>query len=223
MKRIVVFFLAFMLIPAIALCSTTKVLDRDTALHPQGWSAGTLMFKGGTQVTLNENGEAVTGIMCNSESLITAGMAFAFQAGMIIEEKNLYHISFKGDPYPISFNEKGEVISGTLNHFYWIRLLGKTDPPVRFKNSAIAFYPDGSVKQGTLDDSYEIRPAGWRNFLPLDDNAGFIKFQAGTEVVFGPGAQVIKGTIANDLMVNGVRYSAGTTLQFSESAFPQKI
>lgn len=223
MKRIFIFFLAFMLIPAIALCSTTKVLDQDKALHPQGWPYGTLMFKGGTQITLNENGEVVTGVMKHNEPFLTPGSISTIQT-CPFEDKELYRVRFSGDPYPITFGEKGEVISGTLSEFYSIKLILNTGDYVNFKKSTvITFNADGSVKQGTLDEAYELRPAGWRNFLSTDENAGFIKFKAGTEVVFGPGAQVIKGTIANDLTANGVRYPAGTTLQFSESANPQRI
>lgn len=223
MKRLVSFFLVFMLVPAIAFCSTTKVLEQDKTLHPQGWPFGTLMFKGGTQVTLNENGEVITGVMKYNEPLITPGSISDIRTAPFHDEE-LYRINFRGDSYPITFNEKGEVISGTLCEFNSVRLTNNAGKYIDFKKSTvITFNSDGGVKQGTLDNTYEIRPAGWRKFLPVDDNAGFIKFQKGTEVTFGSGAQVIKGTIANDLRINGITYPAGTTLQFSESDYPQRI
>jgi hypothetical protein len=219
-KRIFIILLVLMLIPAIAFCSTTKVIDQDMALHPQGWPYGVLTFKGGTQVTLNENGEVITGVMRNNEELIVVG-SVSFGRNFS-EEKEFYLIYFKGDT--ITFNEKGEVISGTIGSWCFAQLIRNSGAYVKFQpNTVLAFNSDGSVKQGTLARDYDLRPTGWRNFLPLDNNAGFIKFKEGTEVIFGVSAQVIKGTIANDLTVNGIKYPAGTILQFSDSANPQKI
>lgn len=223
MKRVFVFFLILMFIPVIGFCSTTKVLSQDTDLHPQGWPNGTLKFKSGTQVTLNENGEVITGYMKFKEDLITPGSVTSFYD----EEtngKDIYRVTFLGYPHAITFNEKGEAVYGTVWGSFVSQIVKNAGSYINFiDNTVISFDSDGSIKQGTIYNAYEFRPAGWHNFLPTDDKAGFIKFKEGTEVIFGSSAQVTKGTIANDLTVNGITYPAGTTLQFSESGLPQKI
>ncbi|MBP2657260.1 MAG: hypothetical protein H6Q69_292 [Firmicutes bacterium] len=219
MKKVFIVFLMLMYIPVIALCSTTKVLDKDTELQPQGWTAGTLKFKQGGTVELNEQGQVISGILKSFSQL--RPVASAFSHALITAR--IGNIFFQSD-YNVTFDEHGHVLSGILGTDSDVCLSPNTEPYVGFKyNTAILFDKDGNLIKGTICDDTLLRPIGWKNYLPIDNNAGLIKFKAGTEVVLGANAQVIKGTIANDLTVNGITYPAGTTLQFSESAIPQKI
>lgn len=224
MKRIFFILLVLIIIPVIAFCSKATIPDQDIDLHPQGWvSGGTLQFKPGSQVELNERGEVISGVLKFNEYLRSVGMGDEIR-GITDSERptpsNFLH--FKGSNSITVFDEHGAVISGTLANSSYIYLIPDVDPCIKFKgDTTITFDKNGNIKTGTLNDDYYLRPLGGNTFLP--PTAGFIKFKARTQVVFGTNAQVIKGTIANDLTLNGIKYPAGTTLQFSESAYPQII
>lgn len=215
MKRILIILLALLLIPTAALCSTTKVLDKDTELHPQGWTSGSLLFKQGSSVELNDQGEVVSGVLKSNAILHAIGRG-RFDINPISN-----YLYFKSDS-ALRFDEQGFVISGTLADDTYLFLIYISEPQVKFQGgTTILFSRSGDVLKGTLNKDTSLRPSGWKIFLP--NNAGFLTFKAGTEVTFGPAAQIIKGTIASDLALSGITYPAGTTLQFSESAPPQKL
>lgn len=219
MKKIFIILLAFMLIPSIALCSTTRLLDQDTDLRPQGWAGGSLKFKQGSTVELNERGEVISGALVYRHDLRPTGQAWVSRGS--IAPYHSWYIYFAGNS-SIIFDERGRVLSGTLGEDVDAYLIPNVEPLIKFRQgTVISFDKLGNLISGTLDRDLFLCPAGWRTFLP--SNGGILKFKAVTEVVFGPYAQVVKGTIENDLTVNGITYPAGTTLQFSESAYPQKI
>lgn len=245
MKRFFILFLVFMLIPAMAFCSKTKVLEQDTELHPQGWISGLIKFKQGTTVELNDNGEVISGVLKYNKYLRSLGCGISAKEGNLVAYPIIgsaafppgsvgfystgpYYVygnifNFKGSDSVTTFDERGYVISGTLADDTRIYLLPFAEPEVSFKGSTqVTFDKKGYLTSGTLKDDAFLHPVGWKNYLPLDNTAGFLKFKAGTQVTFGPDAQVLKGTIATDLAVNGITYPEGTTLQFSESALPQK-
>ena len=209
MKKILVLLLVFTLIPSLALCSTARVADNATDLQPQGWTSGTLAFKPDSTVELNEKGDVVSGVLKYNEHLRSVGIGYSMGSGT---PARLY---YKGSDATTFFDERGRVISGTLaGHYNYIYLIPNYEPLVLFKTgTSILFDKNGNVLKGTLRDDTVLRPAGLKS----------VKFKSGTEVIFGSNAQVISGTIANDLTVNAITYPAGTTLQFSESAYPQKI
>lgn len=228
-KKIFLITLAILLITSAVLASpATKTLTKNTDLHPQGWISGALNFKSGTQVTLNNNSEVITGTLTNYEYLGTVGSAYEKEdvVGFFIApvlHKNIGRIIFRPD-VPLTFDDQGRVIKGYIANACSINLVDRKDYYVRFQERTyIEFNNDGSVLQGTIAEDTCLRPIGWRSFLPLDDNAGFLKFQSGTEIQFGPEGQVIKGTIAKDLVVLGIKYPTGTILQFSESGNPQIV
>jgi len=222
MKRILAFVLVLMLIPAIALCSTTKVLDKDTDLRPQGWTSGALTFKQGSSVELNDLGQVITGVLKeNTYSLRPAGVAYVSLAMYVYPPYHSWYIYYQGDR-SVTFDEYGWVLSGTISSDTDAYLVPNVDPLVRFKKKTVLLFDiNRNVVNGTICDDTFLCPAGWGKFLA--NSSGILKFKAGTEVVFDSNAQVIKGTIANDLTVNGTTYPAGTTLQFSESSNPQRI
>lgn len=209
MKKTLFVLLALMLIPSLALCSTAMVADNATDLQPQGWTSGTLAFKSGSNVELNEKGEVVSGVLKYNEYLRSVGIGYSMGSDT---PARLY---YKGNDATTIFDDHGRVISGTLaGHYNYIYLIPYYEPLVLFKTgTTILFDKNGNVLKGTLRDDTILRPTGLKS----------VKFKSGTEVIFGANAQVIKGTIANDLAVNGITYPAGTTLQFSESALPKRI
>lgn len=224
MKRIFIILLVLMIIPVIAFCSKATIPDQDIDLHPQGWvSGGTLKFKPGSQVELNERGEIISGVLKYNEYLRSVGKGDEIRGSLDPQRPTPSNfLPFKGNNSIITFDEHGLVISGTLVNSVYIYLTPDTEPQIKFRgNTFVLFDKNGNLKTGTLNEDYYLCPLGGNSFLP--PTAGFIKFKAGTEVVFGANAQVIRGTIANDLTVNGINYPAGTILQFSESANPQKI
>ena len=221
MKRIFIFIMALMLVPAIAFCSTTKVLEQDTDLRPQGWTSGALKFKQGSAVELNDRGQVITGVLKEDTYVLRpAGIAYVSFAAYVQAPYHSWYIYFTGGP--VTFDERGWVLSGTISSDTDAYLIPNVDPLVRFKKkTTILFDRNRNVISGTICDDTLLCPAGWEKFLT--NSSGILKFKEGTEVVFGPNAQVLKGTIANDLTVNGRIYTAGTTLQFSEFDYPQKI
>lgn len=223
MRRILIFCVIFMLFPTIALCSMTKVLDRDTELHPQGWISGSLKFKQGTAVELNERGEVISGVLRSYENLRPAGRG-TIGFGSWGTPSHGGFISFKGDNSITIFDEHGYVTSGTIGEDSDIYLCPNNEPMVNFKfGTAISFDKEGNLINGTLKENTYLRPVGWNKLSATNSDGGFLKFQAGTEIILGSNAQIIKGTIADDLTVNGRVYPAGTKLQFSESDNPQRI
>ena len=223
-KGIIIGLLVFSIIfPLIAEAATTKTLDKETELHPQGWISGSVRFKAGTAVTLNEQNEVMTGTLAYDESFLTVGNAF-ISVGESFRPAYFNRVEFmKGKP--ITFNESGEVLNGNLVSHTDIYLIKKKDRFITFQQfTFIAFDNDGNLLQGTLAHNTLLRPIGWKNYLPLDDTAGFLKFKTETEIFFGPGGQVIKGTIAQDFTtLSKITYRAGTTLQFSETEPPKII
>ncbi|MDT8901224.1 hypothetical protein [Anaeroselena agilis] len=198
----------------------TKTLAEDTLLHPQGDVSGSVKFKGGTSVTLNEQYEVISGTLKYYGFLIPASKGFFY-----FYDKDLHStlMIFKPDTCPIVFNARGEVLSGQIGEDASFLIWGSASHATFKKNTYIEFDEQGYVKTGTIYSDITFRPLGWRNFLPLDDNAGFILFKGETEVFFGPGGQVSRGTIAKEFKINKITYPAGTTLQFSESSDPQIV
>ncbi|VBB09585.1 Hypothetical protein LUCI_4880 [Lucifera butyrica] len=219
---LIVIILSFSLCST-AWANTTKVLERDTFLHPQGWIAGSLKFKEGTSVTLNGQGEVISGTLKNYEDLRPASNGFFAFTGWGTEHRPEC-IHFKGDTCQIVFNVQGDVVSGQIGEDAEFSIWDNNEPYVTFKYATyIEFDEHGNVKSGTITEDTDFRPLGWRNYLPKGEKAGFLKFKSGTQVFFGPEGQVSTGTIADNLTVNGITYPAGTKLQFSESGYPQKI
>jgi hypothetical protein len=178
-------------------------------------------FKSGTEVTLGENAEVISGTLAKEHILPTAGVTHCYDitAGVTTEYYNFG--KFKVGT-TVSFNENGRVISGTLTGITFIKLTPDSIDYVVFSSGNIAFNADGSVAKGTIwkDD---LCPLGWKNFLPLDDNAGFLSF-AESEIQFGSHGQVVQGKIAEGFTTkSGKTFPAGTILQFSETEDPKIV
>jgi hypothetical protein len=204
--------------------AATITLAKDTYLHPQGWVAGSLKFKGGTKAVLNEQGEVVSGTTVYNEQLQLAGTVLSdftdFTPSLTVSPRSkgttFGRIRIGGESQVV-FNSEGQVMSGILGETCNIKLMGKREVFVRFlQGTVISFNEDGSVRQGTLAEDMELRPVGWKNYLPIDENAGFLKFKTDTEVFFGPDAQVVRGTLAKDHGIAGKTYPKDRVITFTQ-------
>lgn len=222
MKRTLIIFLVIMLIPTIALCSTTKVLDKDTDLPVQGAVVGLVTFKQGTTVELNESGEVISGVLKLNKELYCRNSWYSKVAGYSIYV-SYGRISIKGGDAVTTFDEHGYVISGTLNEDADLIVVQNSAQQITLKyETPFAIDNNGNLLRGFPRSDTYLRPVGWQSFMPKDHYAGFVKFKAVTEITFGPNGEVVRGTIADQLTVNGITYPAGTTLQFSQSGYSQR-
>ena len=71
LKRLIIFItLLCFAVAGTAFAATSRTLDKNTELHPQGWSVGeTIKFKKNTAVRLNDNGEVISGTLADDTYL----------------------------------------------------------------------------------------------------------------------------------------------------------
>ena len=71
LKRLIIFvFMLCFAVTGTAFAATSRTLDKNTELHPQGWSVGeTIKFKKNTAVRLNDNGEVISGTLADDTYL----------------------------------------------------------------------------------------------------------------------------------------------------------
>jgi hypothetical protein len=162
------------------------ILTENTELHPQGWTSGTLPFKGGTKVILNENGEVVSGILINyAHWLLPAGHANTY-----IKEQTIYRgtILYRGDITPVTFSKRGHVLSGSLGDITVVKLFKDSFPYVEFAlGTMLIFREDGSVESGTLGEDTYLKTAA---------TGKFEKYKGRTEVTFNEKGEVTSGKLA---------------------------
>jgi hypothetical protein len=214
MKRIVLLVLILLLVPATLFAAEIK-LTEDTDLHPQGWIAGSLTFKGGTTVILNDSGEVISGTLSASygEYLESAGQSsiMGFEHTSRIPGLTWYREKLA----PVVFNSRGQVIRGMLAEDTLVRVCSEILPNVRAKAGTIlAFKDNRAVDFMTIVSDTYLRPSGWETLsLP---NAGFVKFKSNTVVTFGNKGEVLSGTLAEETKIGKKVYPAGTQMTFSE-------
>lgn len=109
-------------------------------------------------------------------------------------------LHFKGYKFITPFDEHRVVIFGTMSGGSSIDLIPDANPYIKIKgNTIIGFDKNGNPRTGISNKDYYLRPLNENSFLL--PTAEFIKFKAGTEISFGTDAQVVEGTIADDLTV----------------------
>ncbi len=185
MKRILIILTLVFLVSLSQSEAATVKVDKNTELHPQGWIAGNMLFKTGTDVTLNDKGEVISGTLKNYTFLKPAARAYYRNQSQDLQDI----ICLKADTV-VTFNERGEVASGTLGDDANLMIVKNTLPYVTFKSSTpIVFNMDGSVASGTIKSDMYLRPVGWEN--NSKENAGFISYKAGTELAFNNKGEVV--------------------------------
>lgn len=220
------------LLPAVIICLALAVgqvsaaaaesltLQKDTELHPQGWSVGKFItFKRDSAAVLNQAGEVISGTLDKNTFLQPRGHSrvindyyyttirtdigpflHRYYHPFIDREYNVTipgygHLLYKGGT-AVTFSEQGDVVSGTLADKATIRLGDGKYGFVTFKNSTILeFYPSGAVKSGTLDADTYLRPVEWQKHPGDNHSAGYIKFSKGRQLMFSESGEIISGTI----------------------------
>ncbi len=203
-----------------AVSAETRLLDKDTKLHPQGWSVGEFIeFKSNTSVTLNEWGEVVTGTLDKDAFLTPRGWnriindyyfvtAFSdmrpwfyrYNLPMIDKKYDIAipgygHVLYKGGTI-VTFDGQGNVLSGTLKEKATIRLIEGSYGFITAKGGTVlTFYPSGAVLSAVLEEDTHLRPMGWKHHFTGSDTAGFIKFSKGKTVTFAESGEVLSGTV----------------------------
>jgi hypothetical protein len=208
---------------------STKTLAEDTKLYPVGWFVGdSVLFKGGTEVILNDFGEVIQGKLASSTDFLPVGWrgvveSFNFKSGIHYgDSAKPGHLRFKGN-HIISFNNLGEVVSGTLDFEATIYLSfpNKKGIIILKGGTFIKYHDNGVLAEGTLEKEKLLKPSGWTT-MANNGQAGFIKFKDGTVIKLNDKAEVIEGTIKEDTKVwladgNTKIYPAGTVVKFTDT------
>ena len=110
LKRLIIFvMLLCFAVAGTSLAATSRMLDKNTELHPQGWSVGeTIKFKKNTAVRLNDNGEVISGTLAEDTELRPA-----FWQQNMADNTNAGFVEFKKETC-VYFDEAGNVTAGTL-------------------------------------------------------------------------------------------------------------
>lgn len=202
-----------------AYADSSRTLDKNTELHPQGWSVGeTIKFKKKTAVRLNDVGEVISGTLADDTYLRPQGwqrvindnyFVSAYTGGAWFPRHYRYwpgsvynialpsygHLRYK-DNTAVTFSAQGTVLSGTLAARTTISLGDGQYGFVTFADSSILeFYDNGAVKMGTLNEDTQLRPVFWQQNMADNSNAGFVEFKKDTRVYFDKSGLVTAGTI----------------------------
>jgi len=220
--------------------SSNKTLDEDTRIMPHGviverWSS-IPKFKKGTVVTLNDYGEVLEGILAEDAYLpyesgisqdSTRQAAYTPVPFYVYTNTNSTPtergLSFKGGT-KVTFNDKGEVIKGTLSSSGQTIILNQTTY-LKVSNGEISFHKNGMIATCSLDRDSYLRPIGWsqiltENYANNSACAGFVEFKSEKPMVINEKGEVVKGTVNKDTKLrseDGIKvYEAGTTVEFDD-------
>lgn len=222
------------------------------------------MFKKGTIAILNDFGEVVEGVLAENISLPyetgnpqNSARATAFtpapQPPIIIPRPapapppifipysvtdttpQIRVLPFKGGT-KVVFNDRGEVIRGTLSTSQTINLNPANH--ISVSDAEISFHQNGMVATCTLAGDAYLRPVGWSqiltdNFTERIACSGFVEFKAGKPIDLNDKGEVVKGTLNKDTKLpstniffadgSGKRlYKAGTTVEFDNKGIITK-
>lgn len=209
---------------------STKTLMEDTKLHPAGWLVGdTIVFKGGTQVKFNDFGEVIEGTLASSEALTPVGWRGIVELddtrSFIPSRPKIEpgQLRFKGGCL-VSFNDRGEVVSGTLDFHeptIYLHFPNKQGIVILKRGTLIKYHNNGALAEGILEKEKLLKPSGWTK-MANNGEAGFIKFKEDTVVKFNDRAEVIEGTVKEDTKISMAGgstkiYPAGTVVIFNDS------
>ncbi|MDR7867093.1 MAG: hypothetical protein RIN56_09735 [Sporomusaceae bacterium] len=236
-KRPLMFFIsiivmAFLFCPALAAnaATTTKTLDENTRIMPPGFMAihaeNVPEFKKGTTVVLNEYGEILEGTLTYARYLPCIGGPFhyGYESWEVIEAVPKI-IRFNNDSR-VYFNDKGEVVRGTISGYKLAAPIGSTSFVILNDNSEMSFYEDGKLATCTLGAKTYLRPIGWQQLRTGSGDKttfpGFVEFAKATAISLNNKGEVIKGTLSQDTKLRSptgnIRvYEAGSTVAFDSN------
>ena len=220
------------------------VVGKETKFHPQGWTVGDFVeFKKDTAVTLNEQGEVVSGVLAKDTFLyprgwervindyyyVTAytdsipywgrfGRRF-FDSRYNMAIPGYHHLLFKGGSR-VTFSDKGDVLTGTLANEAVLRLVAGQYGFISCRaNTVLSFYESGAIRSAVLSEDTHLRPLGWRTIMQPSATAGFIKFSANKPVEFNEAGEVIAGTLKETVKLLAAggetkAFKAGSAVRF---------
>jgi hypothetical protein len=237
---IIMAFLFFCHNESVDAAQTTKTLDDNTRIMPHGvvvmpWD-NIPKFKKGTVVTLNEYGEVLEGILAADVSLPyetgisqdsikpTAFTPMPFYVFNSYTNTPINRVlSFKSGT-KITFNDKGEVIKGTLNGSNQNIALNQATN-IQVSDGEVSFHKNGMLATCSLANDSYLRPVGWsqiltENYTNNSACSGFVEFKGKKPIVLNEKGEVVKGTLNKDtklLSPVGIKvYEAGTTVEFDD-------
>lgn len=226
-------FLFSVCVPGANAALITKKLDEDTKLVPPGvMSVGSIpVFKKGTTVTLNENGEVIEGTLASDPWLNCVSFQFDEDGKHYFRQ---YGYVFRPGT-KVTFNNKGEVVKGTFSHNdnrvgIEVPISGRSKIKLR-PLTEVTFHTNGVLARGTIDEysGIYLRPIGWQQIRNSTDNTGgFVKFDCGTIIELNDKGEVTKGTLKNDTKLisadgNPKVYEAGTAIEFNDIGAVVKV
>ncbi|SHK07553.1 hypothetical protein [Propionispora hippei] len=229
----------------------TRTLTENTRITPAGVIVATWSnipkFKQGTVVTLNEYGEVFEGILAEDISLPyesgtsqdTVRTAYTpvpfYVYSYTTKEPTNRVLPFKGGT-KVTFNDKGEVINGTISGSNESITLNQTNH-ILVSNGEISFHKNGMVAMCNLSSDSYLRPVGWLQILTenYSDNSacsGLVEFKGGKPIMLNEKGEVLKGTLNKNtklLSLSGIlsavsikAYEAGTTIEFDDKGIVVK-
>lgn len=198
----------------------TVLLEKSTAMVPQGWSVADddLKFKKGTNAVLNDSGEVVEGVLTSDTYLRPTGWRNIINDYSYVETSNYFFPRFfpswsftTGAPFPtyghlrykdgekIVFAPDGTVLSGVIDESSTFNLVKDKYGFVTFKeDTRLTFDTDGNIISGVLDDDTYLRPIGYAN--NPNALAGFVEFKKGGSTTFTAEGLVASGELKNELI-----------------------
>jgi hypothetical protein len=244
-------FLLFSHIASVEAARYTRTLTENTRITPTGVIVATWSnipkFKKGTVVTLNEYGEVFEGTLAEDVSLPyetgtsqdavrTAYTPIPFYVySYTTKEPTNRVLPFKGGT-KVTFNDKGEVINGTIKSSNESITLNQTNQ-ILVSNGEISFHKNGMVAMCNLASDSYLRPVGWlqiltENYTDSSACSGLVEFKAGKAIILNEKGEVLKGTLNKDtkllslgsiLSSGGIKvYEAGTTVEFDDKGIVVK-
>lgn len=216
-------------------------------------------FKKGTVVTLSEFGEVLEGVLAEDANL-------PYETGKSLEAVKqtytpvpFYVFTYTDTPNPnrvlsfrggtkVTFNDKGEVVRGTLSGSNGSIALNQTNR-IAVSDAEVSFHKNGMVETCTLASDSYLRPVSWAQILTENytrdaECAGFVEFKAGKPITLNEKGEVVKGTLkkntklltlnsvsqsiksllsADGTLSQGIKvYEAGTVVEFDDKGLVVK-
>ncbi|WP_312198759.1 hypothetical protein [Anaerospora hongkongensis] len=96
----------------------------------------------------------------------------------------------------VTFDDQGNVLSGTLKEKATIRLIEGRYGFITIKaGTVLEFSSSGAVLSAVLEEDTLLRPTGWQLHADKSDAAGFIQFSKGKKLTFNESGEVLSGTL----------------------------
>ena len=198
----------------------TILLDKATALVPQGWVVADddLKFKKDTKAVLNDQGQMVEGVL-NSDTFLrptgwknmiidctyeySSGIVFPYYYGGIsfnsqVPVQTYGHVRYKSGE-KVVFSADGTILSGVISDTATFSLQSNKYGFVTFKDDTrLNFDEQGHILNGVLEDDTYLRPLGFAN--NKNTMAGFLEFKGNRTISFTTDGFVTEGELKKEMV-----------------------